>query len=73
MGLFADDGCVKMVELGSKGSGNQLVLAQDSFVQVNGYEVIECSKGGSGMRWGSAECLSFLLPPNSTISASLLM
>ena len=44
-----------MVELGSKGSRNEIVLAQHTVGQVNGFKVTECGKGNSGSRWGSAE------------------
>ena len=39
MGLVADYGGVKMVNLGSKGLGNNLVLMQDSVGQVYAFEV----------------------------------
>ena len=55
MGLVEDDGGVKMVEMGSKGLGNELVLVQDSVSQANGFEITECAKGGFGSSWGSAE------------------
>jgi hypothetical protein len=32
-----------------------MLIAQDSVGQVNGFEVTECGKGGSGSRWGSIE------------------